>query len=127
MRGGATRGVALLRVIVGGVHEALVVGDGSLEGYRCLAVEGAHVGPDPGGGGHPGVGFGRGGGRLEGVIGEGGPVQPIVQGGAHVCPPVRPSLLGVARVCPCGQVHDDHVPGVGPWYHGGGCGVFVGV
>ena len=67
-----------------------MVGDGGLEGFRCLAVEGARVGPDSGGGGRPGVGFGRGGGRLEGVTGEGGSVQPFVQGGAHVCPPVRP-------------------------------------
>ena len=115
------------RVIVGGEHEALVVGDGGLEGFRCCAVEGARVGPDPGGGGRLGVGLGCGGGRLKGVTGEGGPVQPTVPGGAHVCPPVCPSLLGVARVCPCGQVYDDHLPGVGPWYHVGGCGVFVGV
>ena len=89
-----------------------VVGDGGLEGFRCLAVEGARVGPDPGGGGRPGVGLGRGGGRLEGVTGEGGPEQPNVQGGSHVCPPVRPSLLGVARACPCGQLYDDHPRGV---------------
>ena len=31
---------------------------------RCPAVEGACVGPDSSGGGRPGVGFGRGGGRL---------------------------------------------------------------
>ena len=89
-----------------------MVGDGGLEGFRCLAVKGARVGPDSGGGGRPGVGFGRGGGRLEGVTGEGGSVQPFVQGGAHVCPPVRPSLLGASCVCSCGQSHDDHVPGV---------------
>ena len=56
--------------------------------------------------------YGRGGGRLEGVTGERGSVQPFVQGSAHVCPPVRPSLLGASCVCPCGQSHDDHVPGV---------------
>ena len=89
-----------------------MVGDGGLEGFRCLAVEGAGVGPDSGGGGRPGVGFGRGGGRLEGVTGEGGSLQPIVQGGAHVCPPVRPSLFGASCVCPFGQSYDDHVPGV---------------
>ena len=63
-----------------------MVEDGALEGFRCLAVEGARVGPDSGGGGRPGVGFGRGGGRLEDVTDEGGSVQPFVQGGAHVCP-----------------------------------------
>ena len=104
--------MALLRVIVGGVHEALVVGDGGLEGFRCLAVEGARGGPEPGGGGRPGVGFGRGGGRLEVVTDEGGPVQPIAQGGAHVCRPVGPSLLGVPPACPCGQLYNDHVPGM---------------
>ena len=35
-----------------------MVGDGGLEGFCCLAVEGARVGPDSGGGGRPGVGFG---------------------------------------------------------------------
>ena len=89
-----------------------MVGDCGLEGFRCCAVEGARVGPDPVGGGRPGVGFSPGGGRLGGVTDEGGPVQPIVQGGAQVCPPVRPSLLGVARVCPSGQLHDYQVPGV---------------
>ena len=42
-------GVAFLRIIVGCVYEALVVGDGGLEGLCCPAVEGAPVGPDPGG------------------------------------------------------------------------------
>ena len=49
-----------------------MVADGGLEGFRCLAVEGARVGRDPGGEGRPSVGLGRGGGRLEGVTGEGG-------------------------------------------------------
>ena len=89
-----------------------MVGGGGLQGFRCLAVKGARVSPDPGEGGRPGVGFRHGGGRLEGVTGEEGPVQPIMHGGAHVCPPDRPSLLGVARACPCGQLYDDHVPGV---------------
>ena len=112
MRGGATIGCSPFACHRGGVYEALVVGDGGLEGFRCPAVEGVGVGPDPGGGGWPGVRFGRGGGRLEGVTGEGRPVQPIVQGGAHVSPYVRPSLLGLSRACPCGQLYDDHVPGV---------------
>ena len=89
-----------------------MVEDGGLEGFRCLAVEGARVGPDFGGGGRPGVGFGRGRGRLEGVTGEGAYVKPFVQGGAHVCPSVRPSLLGASCVCSCGQSHDAHMPGV---------------
>ena len=61
-----------------------MVGDGGLEGFRCLAVEGARVGPDSGGGGRPGVGFGRGRGRLEGVTGEGGSVQPSCRE-VHTC------------------------------------------
>ena len=89
-----------------------MVGEGGLEGFCCFAVEGACVGPDPGGGVRSAVGFGRGGGRLEVVTGEGGPVQPIVQGGSHVYTPVRPSLLGSPCACPCGQLYDDHVPGV---------------
>ena len=58
------QGVTVLRVIMGDVHEALVAGEGCLEGFRCHPVEGACIGPDPGGGGCPGVGFGLGGGRL---------------------------------------------------------------
>ena len=54
-------------------------------------------------------------------------MQPIVQGGAHVCPPVRPSLLGATHACPCGQSYDDHLPGVRPRYYGGGCGVLLSV
>ena len=38
---------------MGCVYEALLVGDGGLGGLRCPAVEGAGVGPDPGGGGSP--------------------------------------------------------------------------
>ena len=88
--------------MVEGVYEALVVGDGGLEGLGCPAVEGARVGPDLGGGSCPGGGIVCGVGRLAGLAGERGPVSPVMQGGAYVCPPVRPPLLGVSRVCPGG-------------------------
>ena len=86
---------------VGSVYEALVAGDGGPEGLRCPAVEGARVAPDPGGGGCPGVGLGSGGGWLVCRACEGGPVQPVVQYGAQICPAIRPPLLGVSHVCPC--------------------------
>ena len=53
MRGGATTGCSPFACYQGGVHEALVVGDGGLEGFHCVAVGGARVGGDPGGGDAP--------------------------------------------------------------------------
>ena len=85
MAGWSAGGVALLRVIVGSVHKALVVGDCGLEGFRCSAVECASVGQDPGWGGRPGVGFSRGGGRLEGVTGEGREAHTCAHLSAHPC------------------------------------------
>ena len=96
------QGVAFLPVIVGDVYEALVAGDGGLDGFRGPAVEGARVGSDPGGGAAPVW--------DSAVVGAGSKVWLVrealcslsCRAGAHVCPPVRPPLLGVSLVCPCG-------------------------
>ena len=77
-----------------------MVGDGGLEGFRCPAVEGARVCPDPNGGGCPNVELSRGGGRLEGVSGGEGLCSPSCRM-VHTCAHVSAHPLTPVGCLPC--------------------------